>query len=161
MEKINEREVKMSHDEIIDSYALLTKIGGGKKDKFALCMGKLAQQYDKKMKKFNKDVDDIDLELSSVDASGDVKVNTQGTFVFSKENYKKRMEKINELKDKQVTINITKTPDLRRVKTLPINIILAFDGILYDLNEDFWNEEEETKAASNGAAKEELSAAEN
>lgn len=121
---------KIVHNKDLDS---------SRRDRLSMAIVQLSEYLKYPMEQYNKKLLAIEQEYCSVDAEGNFFLDAQNQPIFSKftkEKQKLRDEKVMELLEKEVDIELKYCTDFTRVKTMHLSWVKALNGYLFDLSEE-------------------------
>jgi hypothetical protein len=99
------------------------------------------------MDEYNERLADINIDYASTYESGDKKgtliKDQSGNLSYTPKNQKERNKKVSELNKEEIEIYVTICEDHSRVKTLSPILKLMLNGYLFDIDENFFYEEQE------------------
>lgn len=131
---------KISYKKLIEINSVLTVvIDTSKRDRLSLYINEFVDNIKSTMELYNKEVSKFNRELCSVDSDGNLYLDSKNNPIFTKftkENNKKREEKLEELMEKEVEIETVDCKDTKRIQTLHISVITLLNGYLFDLTKE-------------------------
>lgn len=138
-------ETKLTYQKLQDILLATEKINTEVKDKLSYWVGKLVSKLKDKSRDFSEQINEINIDWCSVDKDKDIKKDSSGNYIFTKENQKQRNIKVKELCNKEVEIDLSNCmcKDNSRVLTLPIHVIEELNGYLFSVSEQDFIEKEQ------------------
>lgn len=111
----------------------INAINPNRKNHLTYAASILSELIGSKLKKYNRDVEKLQAEYCSKDEKGDFKLNAQGGYIIPPGKVVELGNKIEKLaEDTTIQISLYKCKDQTLIEELPMPIIIALNGVLFD-----------------------------
>lgn len=130
------KTVTLSIKEVNKIVQNLRVIDTSKRNKLSYATTQLTEKIDSAVKNYNKKIANITVDYAAKDEKGDFKTTANGQgYVIIPEKLKEYTEIIEKLTEEtNIEIELYKCKDLTEVDKLPLPVIIALNGILFDFN---------------------------
>lgn len=145
------KKIKVTYSRLVEIITNIKAVSAKEKDKLSYAVTRLAEGNKTAIGEYNDLIEDAKINNAQVDDKGSLILNASGGYTYSKESMRALTKEIAEINKKEVEFSYYKCLDNTRVEELPIDVIYALNGVLFDYD---LSEFESEEAVTNGAIRE-------